>query len=45
MIKLMEFIFQDFWHWSGTLMMIAVILSPLIAYGAAKGEKENEENK
>ena len=25
MIEVMEFIFQDFWHWLGTVIMIAVI--------------------
>ena len=25
MIEVLEFIFQDFWHWLGTLLIIIVI--------------------
>lgn len=25
MIEVLEFIFQDFWHWLGSVIMIAII--------------------
>jgi len=38
-LQILEFIFQDFWHWLGTLILISIIVSPLITYGAVKGIK------
>ena len=29
MLAVLEFIFQDFWHWAGTLVLVSVIVSPL----------------
>ena len=28
MIEILEFIFQDFWHWLGTLILVAAIPVP-----------------
>jgi len=39
MIEVLTFTFQDFWHWLGTVIMIATVVSPLITYAAAKGDK------
>lgn len=30
MLEILEFIFQDFWHWAGTLCLLAVIFTGLI---------------
>jgi len=29
MLAVLEFIFQDFWHWAGALVLVSVIVSPL----------------
>lgn len=29
MIEVLEFIFQDFWHWAGTVVLIAVTTAPI----------------
>lgn len=29
MLAVLEFIFQDFWHWAGMLVLVSVIVSPL----------------
>ena len=38
-MEILKFIFQDFWHWVGTVILLAIIISPIITYCAAKGEK------
>ena len=44
MIEVLEFIFQDFWHWLGTICLLAVIAEcgPLIKIniGTKKGEEK-----
>lgn len=30
MIKVLEFIFQDFWHWFGTFLLLGVIFNGAI---------------
>ncbi len=48
MIEILEFIFQDFWHWLGTLILVAVIPVPfgeirtLLRIGRKKGKSETE---
>ena len=43
MIKVLEFIFQDFWHWLGSVIMIAIICNiNLIKVGPNKKENKNE---
>lgn len=29
-MEILEFIFQDFWHWLGTAGLLAIVVSPLI---------------
>ena len=42
MIKVLEFIFQDFWHWLGSVIMIAIICNiNLIKVGPVTNKKEN----
>ena len=45
MIGVLEFIFQDFWHWLGTICLLAVIADcgPLIKINI--GTKKEEEKK
>lgn len=44
MLEILEFIFQDFWHWLGTLILIVCLPIPLrgiyINTGSKKEEKE-----
>ena len=46
MIEVLEFIFQDLWHWLGTICLLAVIAEcgPLIKIniGTKKRRKRNE---
>lgn len=30
MIEILEFIFQDFWHWLGTFLLIFIIPVPFV---------------
>jgi hypothetical protein len=39
MLKVLEFVFQDFSHWLGTLILLSVLVSPLLALGAGKTSK------
>ena len=45
MIEVLEFIFQDLWHWLGTIRLLAVIAEcgPLIKINI--GTKKEEEKK
>ncbi len=45
MIEVLEFIFQDFWHWLGIICLLAVIAEcgPLIKINI--GTKKEEEKK
>ena len=45
MIEVLEFIFQDLWHWLGTICLLAVIAEsgPLIKINI--GTKKEEEKK
>lgn len=48
MIEILEFIFQDFWHWLGTLILVSAILVPfgeirtLLRIGRNKGKSKTE---
>ena len=43
MIEVLEFIFQDSWHWLGTAIMIAIICNiNLIKVGPVTNKKENK---
>ena len=43
MIEVLEFIFQDFWHWLGYVIMIAIICNiNLIKVGPVTNKKENK---
>jgi hypothetical protein len=39
-MEVLKFIFQDFWHWLGSVVLLSIIMSPLITFCAVKGEKE-----
>lgn len=36
MIEVLQFIFSDFWHWLGALMLLSVLVSPFVALAARK---------
>lgn len=43
MIEVLEFIFQDFWHWLGSVIMIAIICNiNLIKVAPITNKKENK---
>lgn len=44
MIEVLEFIFQDFWHWLGTLFLLAVICR-IDLIKISSGIKDKEEKK
>ena len=29
MLEILQFVFQDFWHWAGTLLILAVVAEGL----------------
>lgn len=31
MIEVLQFIFQDFWHWAGTAILAGVVTAPVAA--------------
>jgi hypothetical protein len=43
MIEVLEFIFQDFWHWLGTAILIAIIFRVnLVKIGSITKNKEEK---
>ena len=45
MIEILEFIFQSFWHWLGTVILIAVILVPFGSIRTLLRIKRDAKNK
>ena len=44
MIEILEFIFQDFWHWLGALILLSAISPwPLIRNNINMGKNKEEE--
>lgn len=45
MIDVLEFIFQDFWHWIGTLILLSVAIPHGCLIRINTGRKNKEEEK
>ena len=44
MIEVLQFIFQDFWHWIGTVILIAIITGPFYTMFSCNKEINNYSN-
>lgn len=38
-MALLEFIFQSFWHFSGTVVIITLLILPFVVFAAARGNR------